>query len=90
MATTVFDENRIPALTATSEDDGSTPIRIKADATTHGLMVDDGTTGSDLSGDNAARDANRRTVLMAVSETDGVTPVSVYVTADGALLIDST
>lgn len=69
--------------------DGVTPTPVKADPSTHFIMTDDNTTGSDLSDAPAIRDANRVTGLMAVSEVDGVTPVPLYVDSDGKLLIDS-
>lgn len=91
MADAYRDGNRVPALIAVSDADGSTLVAIKADPTAHTLNVSDGTTGSDLSGDDALRDSNRITGLLAVSDADGETPVPVYADpSTGALLIDST
>ena len=90
MANAAFDENRVPTIICASSADGSTPIRVKANPTEHYIMVSDGTTGTDLTGDVAPRDGNLRTTWLAVSEVDGVTPVPVYADADGALLVDST
>jgi len=85
------DNNNTPVILATSNADGSTPVMVKADPSTHILDVDDDTTGSDLSGDIASRDSNGYTVMMAVSSDDGVTPVALYVDpATGKLLIKST
>lgn len=84
------DNNQIPTMTGVSNANGSTPTIIKADPTTHALQVDDNTTGSDLSGDNASRDDNSVPVLMGVSSVDGITPVPIYVDpANGKLLINS-
>lgn len=69
--------------------DGTTPTAVQADPTTHLMAYNDGTTGSDLTGDNALRDDNRTPILMAVSEVDGVTPVPLYVDSNGQLLVDS-
>lgn len=84
------DNNQIPVILGTSSSDGTTPIPIKADPSTHALLVNDRATGSDLSGDVALRDDNGVTTLLAVSETDGVTPVPIYAdSSTGALLTDS-
>lgn len=91
MANAKLDENSIPTILLTSSADGVTPIRLTADPVTHGVTVDDNTTGSDLSGDIAASDDNNIPVFMALSSVDGVTPVAVYGDpATGAILIDST
>lgn len=85
------DENKIPVSLGISDADGSTLLEIQAEPTSHGLMVDDGASGNDLSGDNALRDDNRVVCLTAVSSTDGVTPVQLYInSATGKLLIQST
>jgi hypothetical protein len=85
------DNNLVDVLSVASNADGSTPMQVKVNASTHILQVDDNTTGSDLSGDNASRDNNGRPVAMGVSEADGVTPVPIYGNpATGKLLIDST
>lgn len=90
MADAPRDNNNVPTMLGTSATDGSTPVPVKADPTTHAIWVDDAATGSDLSGDVAARDANGVTVLMGVSSADGVTPTPIYVRAsDGYLLVDS-
>lgn len=84
------DNNSVDTMLATQQADGVTPELIKADPTTHGIAVDDNTTGTDQSPtDIAKRDQNMVPVLIAVSEVDGVTPVQLYVDADGKLLIDS-
>ena len=70
--------------------DGATPTRVKVDATTHQLNVSDGSSGSDLGADNAARDNSGVSVLMAVSSADGTTPVPLYVNSSGQLMIKTT
>lgn len=86
------DQNNVPTLIAASKNDGTTIVRIQANATNHGLIVDDASTGSDNGNNdgNAARDENFVPVLIAVSSADGVTPVEVYGDpVTGALLVDS-
>ena len=86
----VRDENRVRALLATSNADGTTVLAVEADPTSHAVTVLDASTGSDLSDDIAGRDANRVPVMIAVSETDGVTPVEIYLdSVTGKLLLDS-
>lgn len=84
------DENNIPTLIGASSDDGTTPITVYADPDTHGIAVDDNTTGSDNGRAVAYRDDNGVPVLLAVSSDDGVTPIEVYVDpVTHKLLIDS-
>ncbi len=84
------DENGVPTRLATSNADGITPLSIQINATTHGVVVDDGIGGSDLSGDIASRDENSVPVMMAVSSVDGVTPVALYIdSVTGKLLTNS-
>ena len=90
MANAPKDENRIPVILGVSSIDGVTPTMVTADPSTHFIMTEDNTTGSDLSADQAYRDGNLITTMIAVSEVDGVTPVPLYVNASGELLIDST
>lgn len=85
------DNNSITTLLGVSNADGTTPVRVKVDPSAHSIDVDDDTTGSDLSGDNAARDNSGIPVLMGVSSADGVTPVPIYADpATGKLLVKST
>jgi hypothetical protein len=91
MAQARKDNNAIPVILGTSNSDGITPVQIKVSTTTHGLMTDDNTTGTDLSGDIASRDDNGFPVLMGVSSTDGITPTAVYADpSTGKILITST
>ena len=91
MTEAIKDNNRINTVIGTANDDGSTPTLLYANPSTHSLCDSDGTTGSDLSGDNASRDNNRVPVLMAVSSADGKTPVAIYINpASGELLTKST
>jgi hypothetical protein len=75
----VKDQNRIPVILGVSNTDGETPISPYVNPTTHEIMVDANTGGSDLSGDDAYRDENRVTTMIGVSSDDGETPVPVYV-----------
>lgn len=86
------DENGVSTLIAASKNDGTTIVRIKASPTTHGLVVDDNTTGSDNgnNGGNAARDGNFVPVLLALSSAGDGAIVEVYGDpSTGALLVDS-
>jgi len=85
------DDNQVPVLIGTSNADGSTPLPVYVDPTTHIMATDDNTSGSDLSDDIADRDDNMVPVAMGVSEADGTTPVAIYVdSATNKLLVDST
>lgn len=90
MAEAKHDNNNITTMLGVLNTDGATPTNIKADPTTHILKSSDGTTGSDLGTDHAARDNNGVPVLMAVSSVDGSTTVPLYVDSSGNLLIKST
>ena len=88
--TTILDENRIPAMIAISDADGSTVQSIIGNPANHALGALDGTTGTDKNGDIDPRDENRKIAFFAVSATDGVTPVAVYCdSSTGKLLINS-
>ena len=90
MANAKFDQNNIPTILGLSSSDGTTTINPTATPGTHVLDVSDGTTGSDLSGDQALRDQNYNVCMLGVSNADGITPVPIYITAGGSLLIKST
>ncbi len=83
------DQNRVTVIFGALDSDGSTPTMVEADPSSHFIMTEDNTTGSDLGPTNDIRDQNFATGLMAVSEADGITPVVLYVNSDGELLIDS-
>lgn len=84
------DQNRVTSIQAKWNADGTTPIVILADPVTHAMMINLGTTGSDLGNHNAARDANFVTTMLGVSRTDGTTVVPLFCTSGGNLLIDNT
>ena len=90
MAETKKDSNLVPVMMGVLNTDGSTPIRIYSDPSTHGLIMSDGSTGSDLGNDTASRDNSGNPVLLAVSSSDGITTVHLYVDSSGNLLIKST
>lgn len=90
MANASRDENFVPTLLGTLSTDGLTPIPIKANPTSHRLLINDGTTGIDHGRTVARRDENNIPVLLAVSSADYKTPVEVYASAAGVLLVDST
>lgn len=84
------DSNSVPTLLGSSNADGVTPVRIQADGTLHGLLIDDNSTGSDNGRTIAARDGNSVPVIMAISSADGQTPVEVYADpATGKMLVNS-
>lgn len=90
MAEAKKDANGVPTMIGTSNADGETPINVAVDPSSHGVNMEDGMTGSDLSDDIASRDNNGETVLMGVSSSDGVTPTPIYVrSTNGNLLVDS-
>ncbi len=89
MANASKDENSVSTLLGTLNTNGTTLVRIKANATTHALSIDDNTTGTDHGPVNAPRDENNVPALLAVSSADGVTPVVVYADSSGKLLVDS-
>ena len=85
------DNNNVPTLLGASNADGITPIAVQVSSTNHGLVINDGTSGTDHGVTAAVRDENFVPVLLAVSSADGVTPVEVYTDpSTGALLIQST
>ena len=84
------DQNNVPTILGILNTDGETVTDIEANPTTHALAVDNNTTGSDNGPTQALRDENFVPTLLAVSSADGETPISLYVDADGKLLIDET
>ena len=90
MAQASRDQNKVPALLCTSNQDGVTTLLAYADPTNGALLVEDGTGGSALSGAPAKRDQNKEPALTAVSSEDGITPIPVYINADSnRILINS-
>lgn len=86
-----FDDNHVPSLVAVDSANGTATVAVKANPSTHGIIVSDAHTGTDHGPAQALKDANHVPALMAVSSVDGVTPVAVYADAStGALLVDST
>ncbi len=90
MANASKDDNKVPTMLGLLNTDGITPTRIRANASSHALMVDDNTTGSDAGSNPTKRDDNGEPTLMAVSSADGSTPVALYVNSSGELLVKST
>ena len=84
------DNNQIPTMTGVLNTDGTTITLIKANPTTHEMLVNDNTTGSDFGSDDAKRDNNYTPILLATSSSDGATPVPLYVDTNGNFLIKST
>ena len=85
------DNNQVPVMLGISSVDGVTPKPASVIASTHRVQVENGSGGSDLSGDDAKRDNNQVPVMMAVSSADGVTPVPVYINpANLKILVKST
>lgn len=75
-------------MTGVLNTDGVTPMRVKANPTTHLLDVMDGATGTDM-GNGAVRDDNGVPVSIVVSSSDGIDPVTLYVDSSGNLLVQS-
>jgi hypothetical protein len=91
MTNVTRDANGVWGMLGTSNADGITVLPVQVDPTLHGIIIDDNTTGSNLSANNVGkRDQNQVPVLMGVSNVDGVTPVQCYIdSATGKLLINS-
>jgi len=90
MTEAVRDNNRVAVALGTSNADGKTPLPFFVDASNR-LVVSNGTTGTDMSGDDATRDNNGYPVALGVSSVDGKTPVPIYINSiSGALLVKST
>lgn len=86
-----LDNNYNPVLIVASNADGVTPMMIYVDPSSHGLMIEDGTTGTDFPRATAPRDRNQNPTAMGVSSSDGTTPIPIYGNpATGALLIKTT
>lgn len=83
------DENSVPTLLGALNTNGTTLVRVLANASNNALKINDASTGSDHGPTNDLRDENSIPALMAVSSVDGVTPVVVYADSDGNLLVDS-
>ncbi len=88
MAEVKKDNNLVPTLTGVLNTNGTTPTRVLANPTTHILMVNDSTTGSDFGNDIAARDNSGNTVAIATDASGNI--INLYVDSSGNLLIDST
>ena len=101
MANAQLDQNSRPTLIGVLNTDPTQIVRVKANPTTHALIVSDATTGTDNgnNGGNALLDENHRPVMLVVSSRTatvngvnyiaGVTPVEVYVDSNGSILITS-
>lgn len=82
------DNNMVPIILGVLNTDGLTPTPPQIDPTTHVLQVLDGTTGSDLGNDAAARDNNSVTTMTATDSNGTIIPL--YVNSSGQLLIQTT
>lgn len=92
MSNAAIDQNSRATLTAISNADGSTIMRVTANPTSNYLRVIDGTTGTDLgnNGGNAMIDENSRQVMTALSSAGDGTLVELYLDNDTqSLLINS-
>lgn len=91
MANALKDENGVSTLIAALNTNGSTIVRVKANASnSNSLQISDGTGGTDHGPSVALHDENMVPTLLAVSSDDGVTPVVVYADSSGRLLTQST
>lgn len=80
MSNAPLDENSRPAITCASKNDGTTIVPIKADPTTHAIMLVDGTGQTDNGNNNgnAMLDENSRPVWTALSSANDGSIVEVY------------
>lgn len=85
-----IDNNGTKTAIFASNADGITPLLLYVDPTSHGLVIDDNTTGTDQGRNPAVRDLNADPVMLGVSSSDGITPVEPYIdSATNKLLINS-
>lgn len=89
MAQAPRDNNRIPAMLVISNADGTTPIPLYANPSTHRLIIA-AAGGTVNARTDARRDENRITTLLAVSSSDGITPVTLMADATSHGLIKGT
>lgn len=89
MTNAPHDGNHVPGLIAALNTDGKTVAPITADPSSHGIMVNDGTTGIDHGPPDAIKDENHVSGMLALSSAGDKKLVSLYATSDGSLLIDS-
>ena len=92
MANAPIDGNSRRGIIAASLNDGTTIVPIIADATNHGLFIDDNTTGADNGNNsgNAMLDENSVAVWTALSSDNDGLIIEVYGDpATGRLLINS-
>lgn len=89
MANASKDENGVSTLIGVLNTTGTSIVKVLANASSHALKVNDGSTGTDHGPKNAMKDENAVSTLLAVSSADGVTPVTIYTDSSGNLLIDS-
>lgn len=90
MTDTKRDNNGNPVMSAASDADGNTVINIQVNPTSHSVVTDDGSSGSDFPRTTFARDNNQVPLLGGVSSSDGTTPVGLYAKSTGALKVKST
>lgn len=90
MATAQKDDNGYPCWTGISCVDGVTPIRIKMDSATGGMILDTTTVISVVPSTNFPKtDANDQPILKGVSSSDSSVVLPVYVNPDtGGVLAD--
>lgn len=86
-----IDNNGIKTAIFLSNADGKSTLPLWVDPVSHGLVIDDNTTGSDLGSIPAKRDRNNDPVQLGVSSADGITPVAPYIdSVSNKLLVKST
>lgn len=92
MSNAAHDQNNRPTLICASKLDGITIVPIKANPNTHGIMFDDGATGSNNGNNrgNAMIDENMVPVATALSSDGSGQIVEIYGdTSGGKILINS-
>ena len=91
MANIPIDSNGRPAIGCASNTDGKTIIAAQADPSTHELLVDDNSTGTDHgnNGGQAMIDENGNAVWLAQSSANDGTFVEVYINSSKQILIKS-
>lgn len=90
MANAKHDKNNVPTIIAVLNTNGTTITNITASPVSHGVGINDGSSGTDHGRPNAFHDSNNVPTWMAVSSSDGKTPIILYADPSGNLLVKST
>lgn len=85
----VIDGSNVSSMIASVSTPLVAPIRIYANPTTHGIWLEDNTTGTNYGLTDVKHDDNGKECLSAVSNSDGTTVVPLYANGGHQLLVSS-